>query len=200
MEKKFIKFLEKFDLDICCCGFNKFLTEEEKQILSSPEENPNYQFGNPLSCGCLNKKEIKALLIAYKNNKIQEFIKVVRDNCSIDNQFDVASWREWKQKKEKRQKLKERKRKVGYIYILESGELFKIGRTLNSERRFETYKTQNPFGIKVIILRQVNDYVGVETELLKQYKSKRINGEWFKLDKEDIKKIEEFIKTKETNL
>ena len=93
------------------------------------------------------------------------------------------------QKKEK----PEEEKQSGYIYLLKSKGFYKIGRTLQPEKRIEIYQTENPFGIKVIFQKEVADYVAKETELLSKFKDKNHRGEWFKLNKEDILWIKENV-------
>ena len=85
---------------------------------------------------------------------------------------------------------------VGFIYLIKSLNLYKIGRA-KTEKRIETYRTENPHGLKLITMVKVNDYVGVEKILLEKYKSKNFKGEWFKLVSSDIKEIKELLKNYE---
>ena len=186
-KEQFIKFLEKFDLDICCCGFNGFLTEEEKQILNSSEENPNYRFGIPKTCSCFTNEEILEMLNAFQEREFQSFINLIRKNHGLEYLVDVEGWREWRKKREIEKKRKERIPKKGFIYLIESNSLYKIGRCQNPRDRIKAYKTENPFGIKVIFQKEVDDYIDKEAKLLKKFKDKNYRGEWFKLNEEDIK-------------
>jgi len=88
------------------------------------------------------------------------------------------------QKKE--QKPEVRKKYQGYIYVLKSRNLYKIGRTNDFQSRMKVYQTENPFGVKIIFQKFVNDYIKAEQILLKKFKDKKVRGEWFKLDKDDI--------------
>lgn len=81
----------------------------------------------------------------------------------------------------------------GYIYLIKSKNLYKIGRAKDIQGRIKTYKTENPFGIRVIFQKVVNDYIKTENKLLKRFKDKQIRGEWFELNKEDILWIKQNI-------
>jgi len=118
---------------------------------------------------------------------------------------DIQKYNEWldnQRKKEelscmresKKQKLKEKV--SGYIYVIESTGLYKIGRTLNIQSRMKTYVTENPHPTKLIIDAQVNDYESVEKTLHKTFKNKRVRGEWFNLNKKDLIEIKEICKQK----
>jgi hypothetical protein len=71
-------------------------------------------------------------------------------------------------------------------YLIEDGAngVFKIGKTINVQQRFNSLKTANP-NIKIILV--INGFF--ETELHEKYKKKQISGEWFSLSKKDIKDI-----------
>ncbi len=85
------------------------------------------------------------------------------------------------------------KNRRGYVYVLKSNRLYKIGRSKEFENRMKVYKTENPFGMKVILQKEVDDCVNKEIELLKKFEGKKHRGEWFKLDKEDIQWIKDNI-------
>jgi len=84
---------------------------------------------------------------------------------------------------------KREKKQSGFIYLLKSKNLYKIGRAKCPKDRLKTYKTENPFGIKVILQRRVDDYIKMEEKLLDMFRDKRVKGEWFKLNKQDIQWI-----------
>ena len=75
---------------------------------------------------------------------------------------------------------------AGYVYILESNGKYKLGRTKNLSSRLQSYKTQNPFGIKVVYTRHVDDHIYGERVILSMFPHKNIVGEWFSLEKDDV--------------
>lgn len=79
--------------------------------------------------------------------------------------------------------------KPGYIYIIQCLNMFKIGRTEKPKNRILTYKTENPFPIKLIGIYRSSNYIDDEQILHKCYKNQRIRGEWFRLKKKDINQI-----------
>jgi len=89
--------------------------------------------------------------------------------------------------------------KIGYIYVLKSGANYKIGRTSNFKARITQYKTANPDAIETIMVEKVNNYLAVEKQLLEQFSAKRINGEWFSLNDEDIIELLEVIIKKQSD-
>lgn len=75
------------------------------------------------------------------------------------------------------------KRKIaGVVYLLKSGELHKIGRTIDFELRFKQYITESPYKVDVIHKVEVADCVGVEKHLHELMADSRVKGEWFNLD------------------
>jgi hypothetical protein len=79
-----------------------------------------------------------------------------------------------------------RKRKVKQFktYILTDGILYKIGKSTNIKRRFETIQGSNP-SIKLIFMC---DY-DFEHQLHERFKAKKVKGEWFDLSISDIEAI-----------
>ena len=118
------------------------------------------------------------------NKEINEYNKKSRE-IMIDNARENNNRKELIIKQE------------GYIYLLKSKNLYKIGRTKCLKDRMKSYTTENPFGVRLIIQKKVNDYIGIESKLLKKLKDKQVKGEWFKLDKKDILFIKNYLKARE---
>lgn len=78
------------------------------------------------------------------------------------------------------------RKKVGWIYILEAGPYYKIGRSKNVDKRIEQLSTLPPFDIELVHLIQTNDTTLLEIALHNHFANKRKNGEWFELEEEDI--------------
>ncbi len=81
----------------------------------------------------------------------------------------------------------------GYIYLLKSRNLYKIGKAKQLRNRMKAYRTENPFGIKVILQKKVKDSGSIERQLHNLVSNKRIRGEWFRLAKRDIEIIKDFL-------
>jgi len=79
--------------------------------------------------------------------------------------------------------------KSGFIYVLKSKNLYKIGRAKNIKERIRTYETENPFGVDVLLQVRVNNYIEEESILLNRFREKQVRGEWFALNKKDINMI-----------
>mgnify|MGYP000098690222 CR=1 FL=1 len=76
--------------------------------------------------------------------------------------------------------------KPGYIYLLhaDTQNCFKIGRTNNLQRRLANILL--PFPITLVHSIQVADMVWAERHLHQRFADKRLNGEWFNLDSDDV--------------
>lgn len=88
---------------------------------------------------------------------------------------------------------KEYQKTNGYIYVIQSNSLYKIGRAKHLQSRMKTYRSENPFGVEVVLQKEVDDYIGEETKLLRKFKNKKYRGEWFRLKQEDLEWIKQNI-------
>lgn len=84
----------------------------------------------------------------------------------------------------------QRRLKPGFVYLIEATTgHFKIGRATNPDDRIRTFNVKLPFEVEYLCLIKTIDMRGLEAELHMRYASKRINGEWFALDPEDVEYI-----------
>lgn len=92
---------------------------------------------------------------------------------------------------EKSQQIQEepQKNKNGYIYLIESNWLYKIGKTKNVSSRIKKYITENPNEIILIHSYHAENYTDEEARLHEKFQSKRIRWEWFQLSEIDINYI-----------
>lgn len=91
-----------------------------------------------------------------------------------------------------------------YIYLLKSDEngYYKIGKSLNPDKRIRTLQTGNPEKITLISKVEVtNKFCNkIESALHSQYSYTNKNGEWFDLSIEDELLFESNVKRIENNL
>jgi hypothetical protein len=135
------------------------------------------------------------------NSEIDEMVKKLK---SLKNKKVRESWTKvWEEEDEKwriemeevNKECKERKslglkpKQKGYIYLIKSQNLYKIGRAKNIDSRIKKYITENPYEIEVIFKVFVDDYFSEEEKLLKMFESRWIRGEWFSLNDEDVELI-----------
>ena len=74
----------------------------------------------------------------------------------------------------------------GYVYLIKSGEHYKIGRTKNLKTRVKSFETSLPLGATVVHSFETDDTTEAEIELHARFSDKRINGEWFNLVQDDV--------------
>jgi hypothetical protein len=76
---------------------------------------------------------------------------------------------------------------AGYVYLVKSGKLYKIGWSENHWRRKSELHKQTPEGIsEVHTIAAIDDPVGIEKYWHERFKDRRQHGEWFDLSAEDV--------------
>lgn len=79
--------------------------------------------------------------------------------------------------------------KAGVVYILKSAYGYKVGRTRNVPDRMRAFGVKLPFIYTIPLVAWFEDCHEAESKYHQCFASKRINGEWFDLDAEDIELI-----------
>lgn len=78
----------------------------------------------------------------------------------------------------------------GFVYVVRSGNFFKIGFTNQSiEKRISTLQIGSPSPINLILYFETKNPIVLENELHIKFKGKRVNGEWFALTSLDIDEL-----------
>jgi len=75
---------------------------------------------------------------------------------------------------------------IGFVYLLQSGRFYKIGRTNAAGRRERELAIQLPERATTVHVINTDDPVGIEEYWHKRFQAKRKNGEWFRLDRVDV--------------
>ena len=79
----------------------------------------------------------------------------------------------------------------GYVYLLQAGPYYKIGASTNVKRRIRQLATLPPFNLHLLCTLHTDDMYGLEQGLHERFAAKRVNGEWFELDQEDVGYIQQ---------
>lgn len=82
-----------------------------------------------------------------------------------------------------------RSAKAGVVYILKSAYGYKVGRTRSIPDRMRAFGVKLPFIYTIPLVAWFEDCHEAESRYHQRFASKRINGEWFDLDAEDIELI-----------
>lgn len=83
---------------------------------------------------------------------------------------------------------------IGFIYILQGRQYYKIGVALSIDSRIKSFSPSLPFPIKVIFSAKVRDRYGIEAKIHREFRDKHSNGEWFMLNfPDDIETIKKMI-------
>jgi hypothetical protein len=77
--------------------------------------------------------------------------------------------------------------RLGEVYLFKSGRYFKIGKTIDTVRRGSEIRIQLPERVELIHSIMTDDPSGIEAYWHKRFDPKRLNGEWFDLNTEDVK-------------
>lgn len=95
-------------------------------------------------------------------------------------------------------KFNNQEQQDGFLYVVSfidtSNKVFyKIGIAKDHRSRLATHQTSIPFHLKIELICYVENMRDNEKELHELFKEKRIRGEWFSLDKEDIISIKKYL-------
>jgi hypothetical protein len=78
----------------------------------------------------------------------------------------------------------------GYIYLLRSGDAYKIGRARSVDDRVKQISPVMPYPVEILHTIPSNNVVRAERELHQQFAPKRLKGEWFNLDERDVRLLQ----------
>jgi hypothetical protein len=75
---------------------------------------------------------------------------------------------------------------LGYVYLMKSGRFYKIGKSNSAARRERELAIQLPEKLRTVHVISTDDPTGIEAYWHKRFEAKRLNGEWFDLDVNDV--------------
>ena len=86
-----------------------------------------------------------------------------------------------------------RKFRGAFVYFIKCNEFYKIGTANNLIDRVKSLQCGNPYILEIIYAVKVTDWNETENAFHTIFFDKRVNGEWFKLDKQEIRYVRRFI-------
>lgn len=78
---------------------------------------------------------------------------------------------------------------AGYVYVLRSGNYYKIGKSKHANKRIAAIQTASPFKVVRLARIETLDMDALERYLHRKFADKRVNGEWFELDDDDFARL-----------
>lgn len=75
------------------------------------------------------------------------------------------------------------------LYIVRTGDNYKIGVTDNFERRFRALTGGTPHGLETILVLRSPDADALEKALHTLFRARNVRGEWFKLNEKDLRVV-----------
>lgn len=77
----------------------------------------------------------------------------------------------------------------GFVYLVKSGDFYKIGLAVDVEDRVRSLRTNSPYPAEVLHTVKTPSMRRLELLLHKAYRHKRTQGEWFALEPDDVATI-----------
>lgn len=88
------------------------------------------------------------------------------------------------------------------VYIVQEGtrNIYKVGQSMNIDSRIETMQTSNSNKLKLNDYFETTELHIVESAAHKYIESKKIHGEWFELDDNELNMLKKFIRNTIQNI
>ncbi|SCB40779.1 GIY-YIG nuclease family protein [Rhizobium multihospitium] len=116
-----------------------------------------------------------------------ELIAALREHIGRDPRYDDVEAMLPTMKQSMPVQLKGPKPVDGHVYLIKSGEFYKIGRSDELERRVKEIRIALPDAATLLHSITTDDPPGIEAYWHRRFADRRANGEWFKLTADDIK-------------
>ena len=126
--------------------------------------------------------------LGKKSEMAQKILNYCKDNSEYEDIADICKGvLASSEKKERGGDFKEAEPQFSYVYLMKSGQYYKIGKSDCVEKRNYEIGIKLPEKLKIIHKIKTDDPFGIEAYWHKRFESKRKNGEWFDLSSSDVK-------------
>lgn len=146
----------------------RFPTRDELSILRT--SNPNIPSDNVIRRHFGRRPEFVAALGKFSKEN-SEFTDILKFLPNIEN---------------KPTQPKLNKSIDGFVYLIKSGDFYKIGRSDDVERRIKQISVALPQKMQLFHTIRTDDPAGIEHYWHRRFSDRRANGEWFKLTQQDV--------------
>jgi len=154
----------------------KIISIEEKYYFKEIEDY-SFEFDNYIS------KTIKIFKAKLKFGKTEFLALIDSDVIKIKNADELIQLASAK-----------KIQNLGFVYIIKSKLGYKIGYSKEIHKRNKIFNVKLPFQWEFTKVFCLEEYKLFEKFLHNLFKNKKINGEWFDLNENDIVSIERFYK------
>lgn len=128
--------------------------------------------------------------------KLLDVVSYLLDNCASQEEIN-KTLNEIEQRTKDKAKVAqadsgERREELdGFIYVLSTGQgEYKIGLTTKKPtKRLKQIKPKLPYDLEIILVYESRDVYKDEKYYHTKFEEKRLNGEWFGLNKDDIENL-----------
>jgi len=166
----------------CAGSFNVFICQPLGVVYDDEREADLYilKYNGGKIVEIKNAKKILSSLHEFYDNVDDEFVEEY--NYNIHEQYI----------KQTNTTIKPQK-KLGYIYLIESGGYHKIGVSKNPLKRISQLMTIPPFNAEIIDQVYSDDIYKLEERMHNYFCEQRTNGEWFDLSDNDVLEIKKWF-------
>lgn len=161
--------------------------EETKKLctLTNKEFKKAYNVSNTSISKTINTIAKKGFIDIRYNDERVRFISISGDDrFNVDNLMTLDELHMTSKKTPTLGEVAD-----GYIYILKSDFGYKIGKSKTLKSRLQLFSVKLPFEFEVEGFYKVSDMSAVEIYFHRKYDDKRLEGEWFDLNKENLKEL-----------
>lgn len=124
--------------------------------------------------------------LGTKQQLLAKVAKFCRMRSDLDDIAEICEMRAIKPLEEQVEKVDTASENFGFVYLIQSGRFYKVGRTNALGRREYELAIQLPVKTRTVHAIRTDDPLGIEAYWHKRFAGRRMNGEWFELTRTDV--------------